>query len=100
MHLPMHEYNEDGNEVGQQAYVDGALVSAWKYEYRDGKLYRTVVYDGSGKITGIETYEYNQFGECILADYSTRLTFITMCPQTSRSLATDQPRRLLRMCPR
>lgn len=65
----VHRYNKDGKEIESQAYVDGALVSAWTYEYRDGKLYRSVVYDGSDKITGIETYEYNEFGECILADY-------------------------------
>lgn len=65
----LHQYNKDGKEIRQEAYVDGALVGAWDYEYRDSKLYRTVKYDGSGKIEGIGIDEYNEFGECILSDY-------------------------------
>ncbi len=65
----VHQYNKDGKEIRREVYVTDELTGAWDYEYRDGKLYRTVVYDGSDKITGIETYEYNEFGECILTDY-------------------------------
>ncbi len=65
----LHEYTEDGKEIRREVYVSDELVGAWDYEYRDGRLYRSVVYDGSGKIDGIETYEYNEFGECILSDY-------------------------------
>ena len=33
------------------------------------RFYRTINYDASGKITGIEILEYNEYSECILSDY-------------------------------
>ena len=64
----VYKYNEDNQKIGWAAYANGEMVAYNVTEYRDGKEYRTLNYQ-DGKLVGINTYWYNQFGECIGEEY-------------------------------
>ena len=64
-----YEYDEQGRVIRRETWQNGELLAYRTLEYRDGKLYRGINYDASGKITGIEIKEYNEYSECILSDY-------------------------------
>ncbi len=64
-----YEYDEQGRRIRRETWQNGELLAYRTLEYRDGKLYRTINYDASSKITGIEILEYNEYSECILSDY-------------------------------
>ena len=64
-----YEYDEQGRVSRRETWQNGELLAYTTREYREGKLYRTVNYDASGKILGIGISEYNQYSECIYLDY-------------------------------
>ena len=64
-----YEYDEQGRVGRRETWQNGELLMYTTREYREGKLYRTVNYDASGKILGIGIFEYNQYSECIYSDY-------------------------------
>ena len=64
-----YEYDEQGRVIRRETLVNGELLAYRTLEYRDGKLYRAIHYNASGKITSIELLEYNEYSECILSDY-------------------------------
>ncbi|MBE6698392.1 MAG: hypothetical protein E7581_07715 [Ruminococcaceae bacterium] len=67
--LEQYEYDEQGRVIRRETLVNGELLAYRTLEYRDGKLYRAINYNASGKITSIEISEYNEYSECILSDY-------------------------------
>ena len=64
-----YEYDEQGRRIRRETWQNGELLAYRTMEYRDGKLYRAIHYDATGKITSIELLEYNEYSECILSDY-------------------------------
>ena len=64
-----YEYDEQGRRIRRETWQNGELLAYTTLEYREGKLYRTINYNGSGKIVGIGITEYNEYNECILSDY-------------------------------
>ena len=64
-----YEYDEQGRVSRRETWQNGELLMYTTREYREGKLYRTVNYDASGKILGIGIFEYNEYSECIYLDY-------------------------------
>ena len=56
-------YNADGQKLEEiEYYSDGSIKWRERYEYgSNGKIAKTLVYDGRNKLVNIKKYEYNEF---------------------------------------